>query len=176
MPPRPPAIRAEGMGGLFKARVEAREGIADDTNNNGRVVENVGEEDGREGSDEVEGNRGRKRKEERGKCLYPAAWTEQSIKSRRDDDCGKHEGNRRQCTQKRLAAEVKAGEEIGGGQAKQQGEEGGEYSLIERKPKNGRRELKIFGGEGGETEGKRKDAPEGIKEEEAEESNGNKPE
>ena len=38
--------RAEGTGGGFEFRVQAGEGVANDADNDGSVVENVGEEDG----------------------------------------------------------------------------------------------------------------------------------
>ena len=49
VPPNVEGVRAKGAGGLFEFRVEAGEGVAYDTDDDGGVVEDVGEEDEEEG-------------------------------------------------------------------------------------------------------------------------------
>ena len=60
-----------------------------------------------------------------------SAWTEQGAESRRDNNGGKHERDRGQCAQKRFAAKVIAGKEIGRRKPEEESEESGKSRLVE---------------------------------------------
>jgi len=64
-------------------------------------------------------------------CVDQSAWTEEGVKGCGDDNGRKHEGNGGQSTQEGFATEVEAGEEVGGGESKEEREEGGEDGLVE---------------------------------------------
>jgi len=142
-------VRAEGTGSLFEFGVKAGEGITHDADDDGGIVEDVGEED------ICQRRNAECRRQNEGK---QSTLTEEGVEGSGNDDCREHEGDGGEGTQERFAVKVEAGEKVSGGESEDECEEGGESCLIKREKQNMKRRSKVIKCQGVKVECESKDA------------------
>ena len=131
LPEGTPGRSAQDTRRLLRAHVEVLPEAAHQPHDDGHVVEDVGDDDGRGGAIEADLRHVRPQDRLRDR-VERAAWAEQRQERRTDHDGGQHEGHDRQRPRHPPAGEVEAGEDPGDGQAQQQRQQRGDRRQAER--------------------------------------------
>ena len=110
-------------------------GISHQTDDDGRVVKDMGEQDGAQRPDERDRSGLQVEKSHQAK-VDPAVRSKQGIETGRDDHGRHHEGDGGQGPQRGLAGEIKAGKHECDRQTQREGQQGGEDGLVKSETEN----------------------------------------